>query len=406
MALEDTGRAIGKVTKLLSEHLSSRTSNTIAVGRPEDVVKSDDNTDYCFNLFLYEALFDASLKNVSLDEGRPPPLWLVLKYLITSFDSDGNSDSIEAQERLGEGIRALQELSYIPLNGITLSPDIAPALIDSPEVLKITFDEAPSDLLAKLMQGPEEKYHFSLGFQVRPVMIATAEPPSYSLLVGVNYEADPANIVGEEGIQIPVLPSMGPSISEVSPLKFEAGETVAIIGTNLHLSGLSVCLSAAEFAVTAQRPDRLEFRIDESISEDATISAGNHPLSVVQTLPVGRQRSSNLLVASLLPVVSEVSISAQRTIATARVVATITLTGNLLGRSNEDDEVVDDILLALYQDGRVVEVFDSPFRLAEDQTRLILQIPDDKAIPLGNYRIILRVNGQQAKNSPEVRLTG
>ncbi len=180
MALAETGKAIGKVTQLLNDHLQNRTNIDVTVGKPEDAAKRKNT----FNLFLYEALFDASLKNVTLDEGKPPPLWLVLKYLLTSFDKEGDSDSKEAHELLGEGIRVLQELSYLPLSTDT---KIRSALEDNPEPLKITFDEVSSELLSKLMQGSDETYRFSIGFQVRPVMIATAEPPSYSLLVGVDY---------------------------------------------------------------------------------------------------------------------------------------------------------------------------------------------------------------------------
>jgi predicted phage tail protein len=42
-------------------------------------------------------------------------------------------------------------------------------------------------------------------------------------------------------------------------------------------------------------------------SNGATISAGNHPLAVVQTLPNGKRRSSNLLSAGLTPRVTAVA---------------------------------------------------------------------------------------------------
>ena len=41
----------------------------------------------------------------------------------------------------------------------------------------------------------------SICFEVRPVMIAPADPPNYSLLVGVDYTQDPVKIIdsGESG---------------------------------------------------------------------------------------------------------------------------------------------------------------------------------------------------------------
>src|SRR5712692_7682350 len=199
MALAKTGKAIGAVTDAISERLKSSTGLHISVGRPEP--PGNVGAGGRLNLFLYEAQFDASLKNVPLDEGQCPPLWLVLKYLLTAFDDDGKtSDTIGAYENLGEGIRALQELSLLPLTPGLPAP-LLKALSDNPEDLTITFDEASTDLLSKVMQGSDEKYRLSIGFQVRPVMIAAAELPSYSLLVGVDYTTVPVTPVveGDEG---------------------------------------------------------------------------------------------------------------------------------------------------------------------------------------------------------------
>src|SRR5678815_3222743 len=88
MALADSGRAIGAVTRLLREHLVRR-GFAVSIGKPEDA--ADTNTTAKLNLFLYETTFDASLRNVSLQYSQPP-LWLALKYLLTAFD-DGESVS-------------------------------------------------------------------------------------------------------------------------------------------------------------------------------------------------------------------------------------------------------------------------------------------------------------------------
>jgi uncharacterized protein DUF4255 len=344
-------------------------------------------------------VLDPNLKNMSLDQGQPPPIWLVLKYLVTAFDEDGKSDTIPAHECLGEGIRALQGLSFLPLLSSSVS-----ALGANPELLKVTFDETPSDLLARLMQGTDEKYRFSLGFQVRPVMIATDEVPTYSLLVGVDYTKDPNEEIGEDGIQIPVIPSMGPQLTEVTPSQIEADSDpqlhtiLTLSGSDLNLSDLAVKLGPAEIAVTAQQPDDLRCRVNGDIAEGRTLSAGSHPLSVVQTLPTGRRRSSNLLVANLLPKLTEAKFTAS-TAAGER--GTITLEGVLLGREE------DDILVALYRNGEVVRAFDeievvAPTSATDpEQTKLELNLKTDDIQP-GKYRVILRVNGQQAKASPEV----
>ena len=403
MPLAETARAIGAVSNLLRDRLDVLTSNLeVVVGRIEEAATPPASAEGKLNLFLYEALFDPSLKNVSLDQGQPPPLWLVLKYLLTAFDNGGESDTPKAHEHLGEGIRALQDFSFLLLTG--QSVNVLDALTDNPEHLKVTFDETTSDLLSRLMQGTDEKYRFSVGFQVRPVMITTGETPTYSLLVGVDYTQDPNEEIGEDGIQIPVIPSMGPRLTEVTPSKIEADPApqlqavLTLSGNDLNLSGLAVKLGPAELALTAQQPDNLKCRVDGDIAEGRTVSAGSHPLSVVQTLPTGRRRSSNLLIANLLPKLTEAKFTAS-TISGER--GTITLEGVLLGREE------DDILVAFYQNGRVVRTFDEikvvpPAQATgPEQTKLELLLKTADIQP-GKYRVILRVNGQQAKSSPEV----
>jgi hypothetical protein len=399
MPLADTVRAIGAVSGLLRDHLDSEIPGAeVTVQKIEEAADAAPNApvEKMLNLFLYEALLDPHLKNVSLDQGRPPPLWLVLKYLMTAFDEDGKSDTIAAHECLGEGIRALQGLSFLPLPGSSV-----PALGDNPEVLKVTFDETRSELLSRLMQGTDEKYRLSVGFEVRPVMIATEEPPTYSLLVGVDYTQSPVEEIGEAGIRIPTLPSMGPQLTKVSPAKFEVEtrpaeeETLLTLsGNDLNLSGLSVRLGPVELTVTVQRPDALQCRVPRSAGAGDVISAGSHTLAAVQTLPTGRERSSNLLVANVLPRLTGATFA---TGPGPNIQGRLTLDGVLLG--GEDD----DITVALYQDGRVVRAFDE-FTVVPAQDELVLRIPAVDPVPGGTYRVILRVNGQQAKASPEVNI--
>ena len=406
MALSDTGRAIGKITKLLVDRLGTRTGLTVAEGRPEP--PGNGTSDHQLNLFLYEASFDPGLKNVPLEQGQPEPLWLVLKYLMTAFDGNGSSDTIEAHENLGMGLRALQELNFLSLAS-PVDPDILRALGENPEPLKITFDEIQSDLLARLMQGSDEKYRFSMGFQVRPVMIASGGPPSYSLLVGVDYTRTPVEITGEDGIDIQVIPSLGPKITGISPSRFELHDTLTIFGSDLNLQGLSVRLGAAELPVTGQWSDRLQCIVNGALSAGEVISAGSHPVSVVQTLSTGRRRSSNLLVGDLLPILSSVEVdttsfsSAPPPPPATRVFGNIDLTGQLLAGKE------DDVVVALYRGGVIVKMLDEEFNFSVPPpppplTRIRLEMKESDAVAPGRYRIILRVNGQQAKNSPEVEL--
>jgi len=408
MALVDSARAIGAVTDAISQRLSTRTGLSVTVGRPEPPTGVPAGER--LNLFLYEVQLDASLKNVPLDDGQRPPVWLVLKYLLTAFDADGKtSDALGAYENLGEGIRALQELSLFPLTP-GLPALLLKALSDNPEDLKITLDEASMDLLSKITQGSDEKYRVSAAFQVRPVMISPSELPSYSLLVGVDYTTTPVTPIGEQGIHIPVIPSLGPMITEISPASFEPGSTVTILGTDLHLANLSVSLGSVLLPVTMQQPDRLQFIVREDVATGNVISAGSLPVSVSQLLPTGRRRSSNLLVGNLLPVLSTASAlggSLQHVAVAPPPVgwsfATIDVTGKLLGKNDSDE-----FYLALFKDGATVKLFDaltdtSPAAAPQTARRFAMQKAD--AVPPGQYVVLYRVNGQQARQGPVIDLT-
>lgn len=407
MALADTSRAIGAVARMLKDHLQQFTSVTnVTVGKPEPA--SSIPATSRLNLFLYEIHFDPYLRNLPLDDNQPPPLWFSLKFLITAFDNAGESDTIEAHEFLGEGLRALGELAYLPLPSALADPSGFAALQPNPEIMKISFDSATTELLSKVMQGTDEKYRFSAAFEVRPVLIAPSTPPASSLLVGVDYTA-PA-IIGEEGIHIEVFSIGGPEIEAIEPISFEPNGEFLLRGSDLNLSGLSARIGAAEVPVIAQAPDWLRCRANGLISTGSIISAGSQPIAVAQTLPNGKQRLSSYVVGRLLPVLTAVNPPAggftrfNPADPLSPVFGNIDLTGLLLG--TEDDAVY----VALTRNGETVRVFDSFVRPPAPvppnpiilQQQMQLQIPSANPIPQGRYRFILRVNGSQAKNSPEL----
>jgi Pvc16 N-terminal domain len=400
MALLDSNRSLGAVTRLLIDHLNRRTSFAILSGRPEDAAGGNATT---LNLFLYETVFDPHLKNLPLVEGEPPPLWMTLKYLLTAFDEGGESDSPEAHEVLGQGIGALQELAFLGLDAIVAGP-VREALENNPEPLKITFEECTVDLLNKITQTSDDEYRLSIAFQVRPVMIVPPERPSFNLLVGVDYTATPAG-TQEDFVGLDVIPSLGPFLKSVTPGKFAIGDEIQIVGDDLDLSNLSCHLGPAELGIAAQRPDRMTVRIDAALGTGAVISAGEHPLSLRQYLPAtGRSRGSNLLVGRLLPTVTSATAGSLTDDGSGNLSGDITINGLLLGR-NEDS-----ILAALYRDGAVAHTFDiikplpAPGDPPDPQNQMTLSIPASARVRAGSYLLLVIVNGQQARQSPPINL--
>jgi hypothetical protein len=398
MALADTTRAIGAVSSALKERIDAITTITTFVGRPSET----SNTNPHLNLFLYEISFDPHLKNTPLNEGEKPPLWIVLKYLLTAFESATDSDSERAHLHLGAALRAVYTDDLLKMEG--LSPAIIEALSPNPSPLHVTFDESPPDLLAKLMQGPDDKVRLSACFQVRPVMIAAAEPGDFSLLVGVDYTKSPVR-PADPYVGLDLIPSMGAHIDEISPVGFEVGEEVTLKGDDLHLSGLSVMLGPVELPVTMQRPEELRFRVDPAIIAGSSVSAGSYPVAVVQNLTgTGKKRKSNAVIGNLVPTLDSVTVAAAviddpgPPIRSHRV---FNLSGALLGLDT------DDAIIAFYRDGRVhkmLDVFELLPALPGQPGRQIVVKSDDR-VAAGVYNIILIVNGQQAPQSPSITLT-
>jgi hypothetical protein len=254
------------------------------------------------------------------------------------------------------------------------------------------------------MQGPDDKIRLSACFQVRPVMIAPAEPGDYSLLVGIDYSI-PVPALTEPYVGLDVIPSMGANLAEILPSGFEVGEEVTIRGTDMHLSNLSVSLGPVDLPIVMQQPDELRFRVDAAIIEASRISAGSYPVNVVQTLTgTGKKRKSSTLIGNLVPTLSAAAVAGAVTVNAGpprTAFTTIDLTGVLVGEDS------DDTIVALYRDGAVVKMFDEftlPPGPPPAQTARRLAMVASDAVPAGDYKMILVVNGQQAPQSPTVHL--
>lgn len=392
MALADSGRAIGAVTRLLQDHLIRRGFD-VSIGKPEDAAAS--NTNAKLNLFLYETGFDAHLRNYALHSGQPAPLWLVLKYLLTAFDRSEDSDSADAHELLGRGLSALQALNFLSLDA-AVAPSVAQALENNPEPLKLSFDDSGVELLSKIMQGTDERYRLSIAFEMRPVMIVPDSDPASSQLVGVDYATTPDTIIGGRGVQVDVQATLGASLDRVAPEAFEAGDTLQLFGDDLQGGDLEVVLGGVVLTVTGRRPDRMQVTVEGSpavtpVASGTVISAGEHALVVRRRISATRTRSSNLVAARLLPTLSGAAMAG----------GDLQLSGNLLG-TDADDVIV----TLLDNNGVAVRQFDTVVPTvapAPPPWQQTLGVPGvAAAVGAGTFLVVLRVNGQQARSSPRV----
>jgi hypothetical protein len=269
---------------------------------------------------------------------------------------------------------ALQELSI-------LQP-LAVELADNPQPLKISFDPADPELLSKLMQGgADEPYRLSAGFQVRPVLIAPGEPPSYAPLV--QFVGEPA----DEGVA--VIPGLAPVAHRLEPVQFEAGGTVSLYGDYVS-EAIELCFGGTCYGVNAAPSGRVQ----ATVPADTGLSPGSYAVNAVRLTPNGRRLASNGVLGVLRPRVSNALPGTLVDEGGGRFSGTITLSGDHLGTAD------DSIFVAFYRDGVVDLMIEGSGVATQDSVTAVVSA--DQALPVGNYRIILRANGAQALLMPEV----
>lgn len=379
MPLADTKEAIGAVTEMLQTKLAGATGVNVSVGRP-DLAATTSSEGSKLNLFLYQIGFDPHMKNFPIDAGQPAPLWTVLHYVVTAFDVSRDSDSIDAHKLLGHGLTALQGLNYMEPNP-ALAAD-AP-LVDNPEPLKITFDNADVELLSKLMQGSDEKYRVSAAFQVRPVMLATDGVPEYApAVLSIGPPSNPG---------VAVVPSLGPRLDEIDPQKFEAGDELTLSGNDLAQAS-EVCFDDVCFPATFA-----DGELTVTIPAATTMSPGSYGVTAVRVMPSGRRFSSNAVLGHLLPTLATATPGALTATMTGALHGDLTLTGGRLGGPD------DSIFIGLYRNGACAVLLEATGVAAQDT--LTATVTLEQALQPGTYHVILRVNGEQAIDSPAVNWT-
>jgi hypothetical protein len=393
--LAQTGLAVGSVSRFIAGILTAALWNVppynpkITVQRPQADSSTGTATQPRINLFLYEVEIDGAMRNIALTPGSLPPLWVVLRYLLTAFDGAGESDTAESHDLLGMGMQVLMGVGdALPaLAGYT-------ALADNPEPLKLTFDQGTSELLSRLMQGPDDKFRCSVAFQIRPVLIAPPQLPTGMQLIGINYQL--GTTIGLAGVRNFVLPSLGPQLDGAQPPAVELGDTLTLLGNNLDASGLSVNFASAVLTPNMQHPQALSILVNGL--DSTALSAGNISVSVSQALASGLVISSGLVGVALLPTLASMTIVSVTAVSLTNpnVYGTIALTGKLLGGASDYVE------FALIRNGAVALLLDShdpTFTPPSDQSKQQFAIPVASAVPPGLYFAVLRVNGQQAKQA-------
>lgn len=232
-----TPAAIASVTATLQHLLVQATSGVDITTKPPAAARNGGNGNQ-LNLFLYATHVNTAFSNSSMPgqvrngESGPPPLALVLKYLLTAYGA--NDDDISGQGLMGQAMSVFHDhpvLGQSDIEGITPDSDLHNQI----ERLRITPDVLSLDDMSKLWTSFQAEYRLSTGYEVSVVLIESTRSGRSPL---------PVLKRGEQNQGAHVLATSSPVLSG---LRFpnqkpgaELGDLVTIFGEQLASEDITV----------------------------------------------------------------------------------------------------------------------------------------------------------------------
>lgn len=306
--------AIATVTAVLQHVLIQATAGADVTTKPPSAARNGANGSQ-LNLFLYATHINPGFSNMPLPgqvrngESAPPPLPLVLHYLITAYGA--NDDDIAGQQLLGQAMIALHDR---PLLG---TADIEGILPDSGvqsqiERLRITPTVLSLDDMSKLWSSFQSEYRLSTAYQVSVLLMESGRSASAPLPVLRRGEEDRG--VGVTGAASPTLSSLRfPHDAPAARL----GDTVTVRGGQLTGDTLLARFrhplldDPIDLVPAAQgRADEIQVVLPDQGGDPAVGSkwpAGFYTLNLVVQRPDLPQWHTNALAMPLAPRITDIN---------------------------------------------------------------------------------------------------
>jgi hypothetical protein len=180
-----TPEGIATVTAILQHLLVQAASGAEITTKPPAAARNSGNGNQ-LNLFLYATHVNTAFSNASMPgqarsgEIGPPPLALVLKYLLTAYGA--NDDDISGQGLMGQAMSVFHDhpvLGESDIEGIVPDSDLHNQI----ERLRITPDILSLDDMSKLWSSFQTEYWLSTGYEVSVVLIESTRAGSTPLPV-------------------------------------------------------------------------------------------------------------------------------------------------------------------------------------------------------------------------------
>lgn len=272
---------------LIDQSVSGAVGGTVTVSvLPPDRVETGDNELPRLNLFLYQVLPNAALRNVELPSrnGRGErvtnaPLALDLYYMLSAY----SAQDFQAEILLGYAMQLLHERPVLtrdairatlaapsPVDGGILPPAVgaltASDLAEQLELVKLSPVALNTEEVSKLWTAFQARYRPSVAYMASVVLIRRADPALAALPVLSRGPIDP--VTGKDrGVDvqpslIPPYPALLSVTPPAHPQAVRMGELLELAGRNL--SGDTV---AARFTHVRDR-DALELTAEPGANAD------------------------------------------------------------------------------------------------------------------------------------------
>ena len=305
--------AIATVTAVLQHLLMQATAGANVTTKPPSAARDGANGSQ-LNLFLYATHINPAYNNLPMPgqvrngESTPPPLPLVLHYLITAYGA--NDDDIAGHTLMGQAMSALHDhllLGSADIEGILPDSGVQNQI----ERLRITPEVLSLDDMSKLWSSCQAEYRLSTAYQVSVLLIESRRGAITPL---------PVLRRGEQDRGVQVSGAASPSISALSfPNEAPAarlGDTITIKGAQLTADTLTARFhhplldDPIDLTPLAERKaDEIQLMLPDQVADPAVGSkwpAGFYTLSLVVQRPDLPEWHTNALAMPLAPRITHI----------------------------------------------------------------------------------------------------
>lgn len=391
--------AVRGVTETLKTLLTGEMENkvTVSFGPPDLKPEKNSSGKGRINLYLYKIEENAYLRNQEIpgqDYPRttnPPPLSLVLHYLLTAFpDSDEYNENydLDTHKILGDAMRVFHDYPILK-DSIELPSGSGRKLLhtslqDQFEKIKITLEPLDTEELTKIWMGLNNPYRLSMGYSISVVQIESKKPKKLPLPI----KARELHVTQRRRPHIAnllVIPSG--KIPEIPLATARIGDKLMIRGSNIAGISTELIIGYAEFSVTPKSDKLIEFTIPRSrklqpgptfvgVRSKTTTEIIKGGMSGQEKIEQGEQViDSNKVALMLVPKITSIEPL------TGAYTEVLTIKGNMLYRKG---------LKSLVMVGDVVIEVEK--KMATD-TSLATSLRSLRRIEQGVYPVRVRVNG-------------